>query len=43
MPLHDLSIADLMLANETALRDIDDVKAYLNDVWDTMQAWSPRL
>lgn len=35
---HDLSIADLMLANETALRDIDDVKAYLNDVWDTMQA-----
>lgn len=35
---HNLNIAELMLANETSLRDENQIKEYLNDVWDTMQA-----
>ncbi|MFC0820801.1 L-serine ammonia-lyase [Moraxella marmotae] len=35
---HQLNIATLMMANETALRDETVVTDYLNDVWNTMQA-----
>ncbi|OOS07737.1 L-serine ammonia-lyase [Moraxella cuniculi DSM 21768] len=35
---HNLDIASLMMANETTLRDEEEIKAYLNEVWDTMQA-----
>lgn len=35
---HGLNIAELMLANEMSLRDEDEIKDYLNDIWATMQA-----
>lgn len=35
---HDLNIAELMLENEKTLRSETEIKDYLNEVWDTMQA-----
>ncbi len=35
---HGLNIAELMMVNETAVRDSETVNEYLNDVWQVMQA-----
>lgn len=34
---HGFSISELMLQNETAIRDEEEVKDYLNEIWATMQ------
>lgn len=34
---HDLSISELVMANECHYRDRSDVIAYLNDIWEVMQ------
>lgn len=34
---HDLSVSALVLANECHYRNIDDVYAYLDSIWDAMQ------
>ncbi|UNU73497.1 L-serine ammonia-lyase [Moraxella nasovis] len=35
---HSINIAELMQLNETAIRTKDEVRDYLNDIWDVMQA-----
>lgn len=35
--MHQKNIAELMMLNETAIRSEDDIKDYLNEIWEVMQ------
>lgn len=34
---HQVNIAELMMLNETAVRSDDEIKTYLNEIWEVMQ------
>lgn len=35
---HQVNIAELMMLNETAVRSDDEIKTYLNEIWEVMQS-----